>query len=46
MSMYDLILLGSEKYDGDNMNYDPAQRIMDNEAAISMTKNWQRYGWQ
>ena len=38
MSIYDLKYLCSEDYDGDNMEYDPAKIIIDNEAAISMAK--------
>ena len=38
MLIYDLKYLCSEDYDGDNMEYDPAKIIIDNEAAISMAK--------
>ena len=38
MFIYDLKYLCSEDYDGDNMEYDPAKIIIDNEAAISMAK--------
>ena len=38
MLIYDLKYLYSEDYDGDNMEYDPAKIIIDNEAAISMAK--------
>ena len=38
MLIYDLKHLGTPKYDGDNLNYEPAKIIIDNEAAICMTK--------
>ena len=34
----DMKFLGSEGYDGDNMNYESARIVIDNEAAISMAK--------
>ena len=36
MLIYDLKYLGTSKYDGDNMNYEPAKIIIDNEAATYM----------
>ena len=36
MSIYDLKYLATPKYDGDNMKYEPAKIIIDNEAAICM----------
>ena len=36
MLIYNLKYLGTSKYDGDNMNYEPAKTIIDNEAAICM----------
>ena len=36
MLIYDLKYLGTSKNDGDNMNYEPAKIIIDNEAAICM----------
>ena len=38
MLIYDLKYLCSKDYDGDNMDYDPAKIIIDNEAAISMAR--------
>ena len=38
MLIYDLKYLGFLKYDGDNMDYEPAIIIVDNEAAICMAK--------
>ena len=38
MLIYDLKYLCSEDYGGDNMEYEPAEIIIDNEAAISMAK--------
>ena len=38
MLTYDMRFLGSENYDGDNMNCEPARIIIDNEAAIAMAK--------
>ena len=38
MLVYDLKYLGTLKYDGDNMDYEPARIIVDNEAAICMAK--------
>ena len=38
MLIYVLKYLCSKDYDGDNMEYDPAKIIIDNEAAISMAK--------
>ena len=36
MLIYDWKYLGTPKYDGDNMNYEPVKIIIDNEAAICM----------
>ena len=36
MLLYDLKYLGTSKYDGENMKYEPAKIIIDNEAAIYM----------
>ena len=36
MLIYDLKYLATPKYGGDNMNYEPAKIIIDNEAAICM----------
>ena len=38
MLMYDLRFLGSEKYNGDDMDHYPDKIITDNEAAIFMAK--------
>ena len=38
LTYYDMKFLGSKDYDGDNMDYDPARIIIDNQAAISMAK--------
>ena len=38
MLTYDMRFLGSENYDSDNMNCEPARIIIDNEAAIAMAK--------
>ena len=38
MLIYDLKYLGTFKYDGDNMDYEPAWIIIDNKAAISTAK--------
>ncbi len=38
MLIYNLKYLGTLKYDGDNMDYEPARIIVDNEAAICMAK--------
>ena len=38
MFTYDLKYLGTPKYDGDNLDYEPAKIIIDNEAAICMAK--------
>ena len=38
MLIYDLRDMGSDKYDQDNVNMEPARIIIDNEAAISMAK--------
>ena len=38
MLIYDLKYLCSEDYDGDNMEYELARIIIDNEAKISMAK--------
>ena len=35
---YDFKYLETPKYDGDNLDYEPAKIIIDNEAAIYMTK--------
>ena len=34
--IYDLKYLGTPKYNGENMSYEPAKIIIDNEAAICM----------
>ena len=38
MLIYDLKHLGTPKYDGDNLDYEPAKIIIDNVAAIRMAK--------
>ena len=38
MLTYDLKYLGTSKYNGDNLDYEPAKIIIDNEAAICMAK--------
>ena len=38
MLIYDLRYLCSEDYDGDNMKYEPAKIMIDNEAAISLAR--------
>ena len=38
MLIYDLKFLGSDTYDADNLEYEPARIIIDNEAAIAMAK--------
>jgi len=38
MLIYDLKFLGPETYDADNLKYEPARIIIDNEAAIAMAK--------
>ena len=38
MLTYDMKFLVSKGYDGDNMNYEPARIIIDNEVAVSMAK--------
>ena len=38
MLVYDLKVLGSITYDANNLTYEPARIIIDNEAAIAMDK--------
>ena len=38
MLIYDLKFLGSDTYDANNLKYEPAKIIIDNEAAIAMAK--------
>ena len=45
MLMYDLKFLCSESYDGDNMNYEAAKVIIDNEAVISIAKCNKDIAW-
>ena len=42
MLIYDVKYLLTPKYDGDNMNYEPAKIIIDNKAAIGM-EDWNKY---